>query len=46
MDFSLLFLSLHLIESSESYLLQNTLGESEYDVMIINEKSVLAVDKI
>ena len=46
MDFCLLFLSIDLIKSSESYLLQKTLRESGYDIMIINEKRVLAVDKI
>ena len=46
MGFCLLFLSIDLSKSSESYLLQNTLGESGYDVMMISQKSVLAVDKI
>lgn len=46
MDFCLLFLPLDLIESTESYLLQKALRESRYDVRIVNEKSVIAVDKI
>ena len=46
MDFCLLLLLVNLIESSGSYLLQKTFWKSGYNIMIANEKSVLAVDKI